>query len=246
MKRLTLILFIIFPTLCFCQETKKVTKKDKENYTTEVYYVLKSDLTTKQGFYEKKNYKGITIMTGYYKNGLKDSTWTEYSWDGKKTESKGNYLQDNQVGVWEYYDYKGNLEQKYDYTQKVIVYCRIEDEDKNKKYKVITATDTLITKLDQPPVYIGGMDQLYKQFSEILRYPQEAKETGKSGTVYIAFTIDKNGKTSNFHLIKGIGSGCDEEALRGAKLLKENWYPAQLNGQSVEVEYELPISFTLE
>jgi TonB family protein len=63
--------------------------------------------------------------------------------------------------------------------------------------------------------------------------------------VFIAFTIDKNGKTSNHRVIKSAGSDFDEEALRIVKLIPDNWAPAILDGKTVDTEYMLPITFKM-
>jgi TonB family protein len=86
---------------------------------------------------------------------------------------------------------------------------------------------------------------MYEAVLKNIVYPEQAKENGISGKVYITFTIDSNGKTSNHRVTKGIGSGCDEEALRVVKEIPDNWIPGLMGGQSVNIEYILPISFAL-
>lgn len=149
------------------------------------------------------------------------------------------------VGVWEFYNYKGELEQKYDYTKSEVVFFKIEDKDKDKEFRVIKASDTTITKLNRPPLFIGGSALMSEAIFRNIRYPQEAIENNISGKVFITFTIDINGKTSNHKITQGIGSGCDEEALRVVKEIPDNWIPGLLDEQKVNVEYVVPISFTL-
>jgi TonB family protein len=78
-----------------------------------------------------------------------------------------------------------------------------------------------------------------------LRYPAKAREDNIQGKVIIAFIIDENGKVSNFSVKKGIGGGCDEEALKAIKNIDGDWLPALLNGKAVAVECQVPVSFTL-
>ncbi|MNE81450.1 Gram-negative bacterial tonB protein [compost metagenome] len=59
----------------------------------------------------------------------------------------------------------------------------------------------------------------------------------------VQFVVDKEGKVSNASILRGIGAGCDEEAVRVVKLLK--FTPGRQNGQAVKVQFSLPIKFTL-
>lgn len=245
MTKEILFLLTILPTVLFGQETKKVTKEHENPWFKEVYYVLKSDKSIRHGNYQKLGYKDAVLINGFYKNGLKDSIWTEYQWGEKNKKSIGTYSADKKVGVWEFYGYKGEQEQKYDYTKNEIVYFKLEDKENANEFRVIKGSDTTKTKLDRPPLYIGGSALMYEPILKSIQYPEQAKENGISGRVYITFTIDSNGKASNHRVTKGIGFGCDEEALRVVEAIPDNWIPGLLGGQAVNVEYILPISFTL-
>ena len=75
-------------------------------------------------------------------------------------------------------------------------------------------------------------------------YPTMAKDHNISGRVYITFLIDKTGKISEPKVLRGIGGGCDEEALRVIKGMPP-WLPGRQNGIPVSVQYNLPIVFNL-
>ena len=200
MTKTLLFLLAILPSVLFGQETKKVTKEPKDSQYKEIYYVLKSDQSQRHGKYQKFVYKKILILEGFYKNGLKDSIWTNYRWDGQDIKSQGYYAEDKKVGVWDFYNFKKELEQKYDFTRNEVVYFKPDDEKMKEGYKVINGTDTIRIQLDQPPLYIGGSMPMFESIMENIRYPQLAREKGTSGTVYIAFTIDSNGKTSGHRI----------------------------------------------
>ncbi|GAB4250336.1 MAG: hypothetical protein Kow0027_13680 [Saprospiraceae bacterium] len=70
------------------------------------------------------------------------------------------------------------------------------------------------------PVYKGGPKALKKFIGENLRYPKEALENKVEGTVYLNYDINYKGEVTDARVIKGIGHGCDEEAVRLVKLLK--------------------------
>ncbi|QKG53896.1 energy transducer TonB [Hymenobacter sp. BRD67] len=97
---------------------------------------------------------------------------------------------------------------------------------------------------DQPPLFVGG-DATLSQYTTQLNYPQAAISRNIQGKVVVGFLIDTLGHTSNHHLVQRIGGGCDEEALRVAQLVPNQWIPARVGHRAVPVEYELPLNFRL-
>ncbi len=100
-------------------------------------------------------------------------------------------------------------------------------------------------KVEVKPEYPGGMKALGQFFSENIKYPEAAKKKGISGKVYISFVIDKKGNITKAELKKGIGHGCDEEALRIVNLMP-NWAPGKNKGKAVKVSMVLPVEFKLD
>jgi periplasmic protein TonB len=78
-----------------------------------------------------------------------------------------------------------------------------------------------------------------------IKYPAEALENGIKGTVYVSFVIDREGNVTNTKVLRGIGSGCDEEALRVVNEMPQ-WIPGTQRGKPVKVQYNLPIRFMLK
>jgi TonB family protein len=95
------------------------------------------------------------------------------------------------------------------------------------------------------PEYPGGEPGLYEYIGTNIKYPYEARVNGIQGRVYVSFTVDTDGYAKDTQVIRGIGGGCDEEAVR----LIENmarWTPGLVsNGNPVKVRYNLPIKFSL-
>lgn len=81
--------------------------------------------------------------------------------------------------------------------------------------------------------------------SQNLRYPSAAQRSNVQGKVFLSFTIETDGSLSNINVIRGIGFGCDEEALRVMKLMPK-WKPGKQSGRAVRVKFNLPIVFMLE
>ncbi len=99
--------------------------------------------------------------------------------------------------------------------------------------------------VEQMPQFPGGEKEMMNFIKTNLHYPVLAQEMGVSGTVIINFVIDKNGSISNISLTRGIGSGCDEEAIRVLKLMPK-WTPGRQGGKTVRVSYNLPFRFILK
>jgi len=91
---------------------------------------------------------------------------------------------------------------------------------------------------------VGGYESFYDQLSKSLKYPKQAQRNQITGKVFVEFIIDKTGAVSNLKILKGIGGGCDEEALR--VLAKTRWEPGRQRGKPVKTRLAMPINFTLK
>jgi periplasmic protein TonB len=97
--------------------------------------------------------------------------------------------------------------------------------------------------VEHKPEPLGGYPGFYKTLRENLAYPLKAKRHHATGRVYVEFTIDKSGDVINAKAIRGIGYGCDEEAVRVIKLTK--WEPGKQRGRPVKVKMVLPVVFEM-
>lgn len=105
-----------------------------------------------------------------------------------------------------------------------------------------TPIDTFICS-EIMPIPIGGFDAFYKHLGKSVKYPSLAKRTNTEGKVFVEFVINEFGESVNFKVVKGIGSGCDEEAIRVLKLVQ--WEPGKQRGKPVAVRKVLPVYFKL-
>ena len=94
------------------------------------------------------------------------------------------------------------------------------------------------------PEFPGGMDAWAKFMQKNLKYPYAAQDAGVTGKVYISFVVEKDGSITDVKLVKGIGYGCDDEAIRVIKK-SPRWKPGIQNKQNVRVRYNMPISYTI-
>ncbi len=91
----------------------------------------------------------------------------------------------------------------------------------------------------------GGTGALMQYLGQNIKYPPLAKESGIQGRVFINFVVEPDGSISNVRVLRGIGGGCDEEAVRVVEGMP-NWKPGKQRGKPVRVSYNLPVKFTLQ
>jgi TonB family protein len=107
--------------------------------------------------------------------------------------------------------------------------------DKNGVYQIV----------EEMPQYPGGETAMMEYVAKNVVYPKEAQEKGISGRVFVGFVVEKDGSIGEVKLLRGIGGGCDEEAVRVVKgMLK--WKPGKQDGKPVRVSYQMPINFRLQ
>jgi len=108
-----------------------------------------------------------------------------------------------------------------------------------------TGEEEIFMVVEQMPEYPGGIKSLYKYIGTNIRYPNIARENGVEGKVYVNFVVEPTGKVSNVKVLRGIGAGCDKEAIRVVKTMPA-WTPGRQRGKPVRVSYNLPISFKIQ
>lgn len=109
------------------------------------------------------------------------------------------------------------------------------------------ASDTLgdiFTVVEEQPVYPGNDEARIRFLQENIRYPETAVKNGIQGRVFVSFVVEKDGSLSNIRVLRGIGGGCDEEAIRVVSLMPK-WTPGRQRGEPVRVRFNVPIKFSL-
>lgn len=105
--------------------------------------------------------------------------------------------------------------------------------------------EEIFTIVEQRPEPVGGLSAFYKYVSSQMEYPAIAKRNNIQGKVYLRFVVDKDGSIGNVEVLKGIGAGCDEEAVRVLEG-SPKWTPGKQRGRAVKVYMTLPIIFVLK
>jgi TonB family protein len=105
-------------------------------------------------------------------------------------------------------------------------------------------SNSFFTLVEEMPQFPGGDSKRFNFFSQNLQYPLLAVENGIEGTVYVSFVVRTDGEITDVKVLRGIGGGCDEEALRVISTMPR-WIPGKQNGKNVDVLFNLPICFRL-
>ncbi|MEO8085849.1 MAG: energy transducer TonB [Bacteroidota bacterium] len=94
------------------------------------------------------------------------------------------------------------------------------------------------------PSYPGGDEAILKYMKEHIHYPGAARANRTEGKVVVSFIVDRTGTLTNLKIIRGIGNGCEEEALRVLRTMPK-WSPGKMKGNEVRVQMNLPVKFQL-
>ena len=127
-----------------------------------------------------------------------------------------------------------SLEEDGEVTEGLVVPWR-DESDEPEVYMIV----------DEMPEFPGGDKELYQFIADNVKYPAEAKEKGIRGIVYVNFIVELDGSVSDIKVLRGIGGGCDEEAVRVVKSMPK-FKPGIQNGEAVRVSYTVPVIFRLE
>ncbi len=104
--------------------------------------------------------------------------------------------------------------------------------------------DVIFTVVEDQPQFPGGEEARQKFLEDNLRYPQMAREAGIQGTVFVTFVVETDGSVTDVQILRGIGGGCDQEAVRVVQMMPR-WEPGRQRGQPVRVQFNMPIRFRL-
>lgn len=99
--------------------------------------------------------------------------------------------------------------------------------------------------VEEMPEFPGGTAKLLEYLQKNMRYPMKARESDIQGKVYVDFVVEPDGSISNVHVLRGIGGGCDEEAIRLVNSMPK-FKPGKQHGTPVRVRYMVPIVFKLQ
>ena len=231
------------------------------------YRVSRVDTVSKKFLGEVRDYWGndslMTCLT-YDLNGNRSGSIQTRSRNGD-LRLNGLYLNGHKAGSWKVFgqktatiDYGGKkvkLHQRVDSLETCLtkkenfsVSQFIRKSDYPEIYTLVSKSRSAYNKdatwniIEEEPYFPKGMQALGQFIGAFIIYPEEALTNNIKGQVIVEFTITEDGSTTDFKVIKGLGYGCDEEAVRVLKLLPD-WVPGYQHGKAVKTKFKLPITF---
>lgn len=148
---------------------------------------------------------------------------------------KGNVRNSQPDSIWMGYNKDGTLYYTEKYEKGQFIHGTSHDPGGNQFH---------YTVLSEAPQPIGGMKSFYQHVAHVMRYPSQARRKGIQGKVFVEFIVDKDGSLTDVRTIKGIGGGCDEEAVSSVRSAPK-WKPGIERGQKVKARYVVPVTFKL-
>ncbi len=150
------------------------------------------------------------------------------------------------VGPWEYYHYLADgtrqLAQVYDHSTDRLVFARPDDEVREVELHPGYWGSAQLTRA---PWFVGGPERL-ALYTAGLTYPAAAQQLNLVGKVTVSFVVDTLGHASDYRVAHGLGSGCDEEALRVARAIPGTWTAGRLGTRAVPVRQYMAFAFRLQ
>jgi hypothetical protein len=213
MKLIICLILLSFPIkVAYCQELKQVLRTSR--FIKEEYEVLKSDRSIKYGSYSK-------IIKG---------TLT----------AKGNFKNNERVGIWEFYEFdSGELEQKYDFDSRRILYW---SQRQQKPYNFYFNGKWDIGKLDSIPYLVGGLSDLkLEMYDKLFEYCYQYRNVQLpfAGVTVFSFIVKTDGSTKDHKISFSSKNAIEESLLKILSRYTNNWIPGIYNGQKVETEYNI-------
>lgn len=170
------------------------------------------------------------------KDGNGKGIYTHNDYKGKKIIEKGDFVNGKKNGTWVARLEDGTFYYEETFDNNKLIRGRLKEDGQGYDY----------TELGHQPEFAGGRTALLDFLGKTITYPKLASKNNISGKVFLSFTVCEDGSLCNYEIIKGIGGGCDEEALRVVKKMNGKWLPGVQRGKKVRVKYNLPVSFVLE
>jgi protein TonB len=146
---------------------------------------------------------------------------------------------DNDVEIDDEIDLNVEIDQE-TAVEEYVPYVPVEEEEEE-----VIESDQIFVVVESMPEFPGGYGALMEYLQQNLKYPSIAKEMGIKGRVFLSFVVEIDGSVTDVRVLRGIGGGCDEEAVRVVEKMPK-WKPGLQRNRPVRVQFNLPVKFTLQ
>ena len=125
-----------------------------------------------------------------------------------------------------------------DVTNGEVIAAPIEEDKEEEIQEIFVA-------VENQPEFPGGEAALYQYLEKNINYPEMARQQNITGRVFVTFVVERDGSIANPRVLREIGGGCGDEAVRVVKGMPK-WKPGKQRGKTVRVQYNLPVLFQLD
>jgi len=236
-----LLLGIVFLTTAFamaCTDMQTQTVFDEE----ELDLMTNIDKTGEQGYHEIIIYMSEEEQANRHESKLEQLRMLE----PKHIEAIQVWKGDQAVEKFGSRGEKGVIQvrtkldaESYNNTLRALGMNPVSPESLTPQNSESSPQDDFFVVVEKMPELIGGLGSIQQK----MRYPEMARKAGIEGRVYVQFVVDENGNVVDPQILRGIGGGADEEAIRVVSQAK--FKPGMQRGKPVRVKYSLPILFSL-
>lgn len=179
--------------------------------------------------------EGAPRSCGRFEQNKKEGRWVHF-FDEQKKESEGDYLNDKREGKWIFYYENGTISSVEIYKADSLMKMRCWNEN---------GIPQTVCYEEQIAEFPGGQAAMMQFLARNLQYPPQLRVMGITGRVVVSFHIDKEGKLSEFVILKSPEEDFSNEVLR-ILLLMPKWAPTISHGRVLETNFTLPIVFKLD
>ncbi|NNC82061.1 MAG: hypothetical protein HKN79_00650 [Flavobacteriales bacterium] len=147
----------------------------------------------------------------------------EFYHDNGKLESKGHYLNNHKIGIWERFDSRGN---------------RLAE----RMYAAFNPVKQAFFYVDKMPEYEAGTEN-FLDFLKLKLKPlvEDGGSAQKGETIEIGFVVSEQGRIEDIEMVKGLNDEWDEKALNVLQALPK-WVPGRNSGEKVRVWIQLAVT----
>jgi periplasmic protein TonB len=223
---------------------KKTDKADLENkkvFFLEIGLVIALAFTLlafEHKTYEKQSFEKITRIADDATEEMIEITQQEKTPPPPAPPQQTTIIQivDNDVQIDEEIDIDVEADQNTEVKEYVPVEIN-KSEEEAEEVQIFTVVESM-------PSFPGGEAARIQFLNDNIKYPQMARESGIQGRVFVTFVVERDGSVTDVKVLRGIGGGCDEEAVRVIQNMPK-WEPGKQRGKPVRVQFNMPILFKL-
>ncbi|RLK00072.1 toxin-antitoxin system YwqK family antitoxin [Tenacibaculum discolor] len=250
MKKTIILFLILTSTSIFSQKTKKV--KENAGFGKAKFHVLLSDGITKHGDYKITSYTPPfrNLTKGQYINGKREGLWVEkYDKSGNKIRVQGNYKNNQRIGIWKFYNAKGDIIHEFDYDKNIFI--KNSECGSIREFEVVVNSEIKVMKLSCPPTRIGGLYNFVKGlYNEItFKAPFDINDKGRTKINIeekVTFWVNKEGEVQDINYsAENENEGLTKIIYDYIEKNKTNWFSGRINDEKLTTKINIPIRINM-